>query len=252
MSSVNVYNLEGNVVGTHELPASIFGLPVSAGLLQLAVVAQAANRRRPIAHTKTRGEVRGGGRKPWKQKGTGRARHGSIRSPIWIGGGITFGPRSVRNFSLKINRQARRRALLESLSAKAAQAEIVLVNDLSPIGRKSKLAHTALRKLKLRPTPRKHEAGFTKQAVVGESATVNSGGAAAKRSWPKVLIVLAPAARDQVLAFRNLKRVSVISAESLNVKDILGHQMVVVGLDGLDRLREVYEPKIKVAASAKK
>lgn len=233
MPSVNVYNLEGEVVGTRELPGAIFGLPVSPGLLQFAVAAQAANRRRAIAHTKTRGEVRGGGRKPWKQKGTGRARHGSIRSPLWIGGGVTFGPRSDRNFSLKINRKVRRRALLESLSAKASEQALVLVQDLAPVGKKSKLAEAALRKLKLRGV-------FARPAA---PAATTGQPAPARAAWPSVLVVLPPPAPDQVLAFRNLRRVSVISADSLNVRDVLASRYLLMPLASVGRLAEVYGPK---------
>lgn len=241
MPSVNVYNLEGNVVGTHELPAEIFGLPVNSGLLQLAVVAQRANARAPIAHTKTRGEVRGGGRKPWRQKGTGRARHGSIRSPIWIGGGITFGPRAERNFALKINRKVRRQALLQSLSAKAADQGIVLVDDFSPVGKRAKLAATALSKLKLRPMARQ-AAPASKSEPVGKP-TPTTAGKVGPKTWPSVLVVLPTAARDQVLAFRNLRRVSVIAADSLNVNDVLGHQYLVLPLDGVRQVVKVFGPK---------
>src|SRR5271166_6555953 len=102
--NADVYNWNNEKVGTMELPASVFGAKWNAMLVKQVLEAQAANRREPWAHTKTRGEVRGGGKKPWRQKGTGRARHGSTRSPIWRHGGITHGPRAERDFSVKINR----------------------------------------------------------------------------------------------------------------------------------------------------
>lgn len=246
MLQVTVYNFEGQAVGTRELPAAVFGCPVNIGILHQAVVAQTANARPVLAHTKTRGEVRGGGRKPWRQKGTGRARHGSIRSPLWIGGGITFGPRSNRNFRLKINARVRRQALLASLSAKAADVAMVVVDDLGPVDRKTKRAAILLDNLKLRavrpaqtakaatpPPPRGRE------AVAGPSAAK----AAPPRSHPSVLVVLPPQLRALALAFRNLARVSVLSTDSLNVRDIVAHRYLVVPLAGLDRIAQVYGPQ---------
>lgn len=236
--NVKVYNVSGEAVGERELPAAVFGVAAVTGVLQQAVVAQQANSRRAIAHTKTRGEVRGGGRKPWRQKGTGRARHGSIRSPIWIGGGITFGPRSDRNFRLKINRQVRRQALRMALSAKAADDAVVLVQDVKPVGQKAKAAFQLLTALKLRPSQ-----SATGAAAAGKAKT---GVVAALKPWPRVLVVLPPKSDVPVLAFRNLRRVTTIAADSLNVVDVLAHQYLVLPLAGLDRVVEVYAPKVKV------
>ncbi|MDO8560333.1 MAG: 50S ribosomal protein L4 [bacterium] len=227
---VKVYNASGQTVGERELPAALFGVPVKPGLLQLAVVAQQANARQVLAHTKTRGEVRGGGRKPWRQKGTGRARHGSIRSPIWIGGGITFGPRSNRNFTLKMNRKVRRQALRMALSSKAEA--VYLVDDIKPLGGKTKTAFQLLTALKLRP-------GKAVKPAVAE-AKKKAAAVPAAKSWPRVLVVLPPKSDDQVLAFRNLRRVSAIAADSLNVADVLSHQVLMLPLAGLDRMMEVY------------
>ena len=105
MSKIKVYNLEGKKTGEMELPPEVFDVKFKDSLVHQVYVAHISNARKTLAHTKTKGEVRGGGKKPWKQKGTGRARHGSIRSPLWKGGGITFGPRSERNFSKKINKR---------------------------------------------------------------------------------------------------------------------------------------------------
>ena len=107
MPQAKIYNVNGEIVSRVELPEKHFGIKVKPGLVHEIVVAQEANARNSVANTKTRGEVSGGGKKPWKQKGTGRARHGSTRSPIWKGGGVTFGPRGDRNFSVKINRKAK-------------------------------------------------------------------------------------------------------------------------------------------------
>ena len=104
---LKIYNFEGKEVGTETLDPKLFGVEINPVMVQQMVVAQQKNARAPIAHTKGRAEVRGGGKKPWRQKGTGRARHGSSRSPIWSGGGITFGPTSKRNFSVKINKKVK-------------------------------------------------------------------------------------------------------------------------------------------------
>jgi large subunit ribosomal protein L4 len=125
-----LYNIKGEKKGTVTLPENIFGLQFNADLLHSVVTAMQANNRTPVAHTKDRGEVRGGGKKPWKQKGTGRARHGSTRSPIWKGGGMTHGPRNERIYAQKINRQARQKALLVALSRKWKDGEIIFIDSL--------------------------------------------------------------------------------------------------------------------------
>lgn len=125
-----IYNIQGEKTGTIKLPENLFGLPWNADLVHLATTAMQANARTPVAHTKDRGEVQGGGKKPWKQKGTGRARHGSSRSPIWKGGGMTHGPRNEKVYALKINRQARQKALLVVLSRKFKDGEVLFVDAL--------------------------------------------------------------------------------------------------------------------------
>ena len=125
-----IYNNKGEKAGTVDLPAGIFGLPWNADLVHQVVVAMQANARTPVAHTKDRGEVRGGGRKPWKQKGTGRARVGSSRSPIWKGGGVTHGPRNDKIYAQKINRKQAQKALLVALSRKFKDNEIIFVDSI--------------------------------------------------------------------------------------------------------------------------
>ncbi len=127
---VPVYNKETEVVGEVELNEKIFGIKASKHLLAEAVRVQQSNARGGLAHTKTRGDVRGGGIKPWKQKGTGRARAGSTRSPIWRKGGVTFGPRSNRNWELKINKKAKTKALFMSLSDKAKHGKILVLENI--------------------------------------------------------------------------------------------------------------------------
>jgi len=140
----NIYNQKGKNVGTVELPEKVFGAPWNADLVHQVVVAEAANARTPVAHVKTRGEVRGGGRKPWKQKGTGRARHGSTRSPIWVGGGITHGPRNDKDYSQKINKKMKAGALFAILSAKWKKGEVLFVDDIKTSAAKTKEAKEIL------------------------------------------------------------------------------------------------------------
>src|SRR3989338_2325431 len=126
----NLYNQIGDVVGQIELPDEVFGLKINQDLLHQAVVAQLGNSRQVLAHTKDRSEVRGGGKKPWRPKGTGRARQGSIRSPQWIGGGIVFGPLKTRNFSLKINKKMKQKAMFMALSDKLASNDLIVLDNL--------------------------------------------------------------------------------------------------------------------------
>ena len=126
---VDVYNKENEKVGTTDLPDTVFSASWNPDLVHQAVVAQQANSRQTVAHTKDRSDVRGGGRKPWRQKGTGRARHGSIRSPLWKGGGVTFGPRTERRFRKSINTKMRRGALFSTLSRKYQDGEVTIIDS---------------------------------------------------------------------------------------------------------------------------
>jgi large subunit ribosomal protein L4 len=139
-----IYNLSGTSAGTIALPADLFGAKWNADLVHQVVVGMQANARPTTAHTKFRGEVRGGGKKPWKQKGTGRARHGSTRSPIWRGGGVTHGPRAEKIYAVKINRKMRLAALRSVLSRKWSDGEVIFVESLSFAAPKTKEAKAAL------------------------------------------------------------------------------------------------------------
>jgi large subunit ribosomal protein L4 len=147
MAKISVYNMEGKAVRDVELAPERYEVKVNPSLVHDVMVAMRANTRRSIAHTKTRGEVRGGGKKPWKQKGTGRARHGSIRSPIWIGGGITFGPRSERNFAVKVNKKLKQKAMFMILSDKVASNKLFFVDPIKADVPKTKIMATLLEKL---------------------------------------------------------------------------------------------------------
>ncbi|MEX0916987.1 MAG: 50S ribosomal protein L4 [Candidatus Paceibacterota bacterium] len=143
-SEAKVYNREGKEAGKVMLPENLFNLPWNADLVHQVVTAQQANQRTHVAHTKDRSEVSGGGRKPWRQKGTGRARHGSRRSPIWTGGGVTFGPRNTRVFEKGVNKKMQRKAFFTVLSQKAKDGEVLFVDDLGLANPKAKEAKVIL------------------------------------------------------------------------------------------------------------
>ncbi len=142
-----IYNQKGEVVEKMGLPEEIFGLDWNADLVHQVVVSMTSNQRDNIAHTKNRGDVRGGGKKPWRQKGTGRARHGSNRSPIWKGGGVTFGPTNEKNWSKKINKKMKVKALFTVLSQKLRDGEILFVDEFKFEVPKTKEAQGVLNKL---------------------------------------------------------------------------------------------------------
>ncbi len=142
-----IYNQEGKETGAINLPESVFGLPWNPDLVHQVAVSEAANRRNKVAHTKGRGEVRGGGKKPWRQKGTGRARHGSTRSPIWIGGGVTHGPRKEKNYEVRINKKMKAKALCVVLSEKLRRNEILFVDKISLKDAKTKEAKKVMEKV---------------------------------------------------------------------------------------------------------
>lgn len=210
MAKASLYNWQGEQTGSMDLPASVFDVDMSPLLVQQAVVAQAANARVALAHTKTKGEVRGGGRKPWQQKGTGRARQGSIRAPQWRGGGVVFGPRNDRNFTLKINKKARRRALQMTLSEKASQQKILVVEDAAPASGKTKEFEQALRKV-----------GPLKER-------------------PSCLIVLSKKNESFRRASQNLPWVQTTLANSLNVRDVLAAKQVVLVKSALPVIEQTY------------
>jgi large subunit ribosomal protein L4 len=160
-----IYNQKGKEAGTITLPEAIFGLPWNADLVYQVVNSLRSSHRDPIAHTKTRGEVRGGGRKPWQQKGLGKARHGSIRSPIWVGGGVTHGPRNDKNYDRKVNKQAKLKALNVILSKKFRDNEILFLQGLildNPKKKEAKAIILDLAKIK----------GFEKLATKPKNAAV--------------------------------------------------------------------------------
>ena len=178
---------------------SIFGLPWNADLIHQVVVSMQANKRTPVAHAKSRAEVSGGGRKPWRQKGTGRARHGSRRSPIWIGGGVTHGPTKERSYEKKINKKMKNKALLIVLSQKAKDKEILILDDLKFVAPKTKEAAGAVSSLsKIK--------GFEKLKTKKKN---------------RAAVLLPGKDAGLVRAFNNLPGILVGEARNLNVLDAL-------------------------------
>ncbi|TSD07048.1 MAG: large subunit ribosomal protein L4 [Parcubacteria group bacterium Greene0714_4] len=201
-----MYNLKGEKSGTVTLPGTVFGVAWNGDLVHQVVTAMQANARTPVAHTKNRGEVSGGGKKPWRQKGTGRARHGSIRSPIWIGGGVTHGPRKDKNYAQKINKKMRSKALYTALSQKMRDNEILFVDHLFLEEAKTKEA--------------KH--------VLGNLAKVKGFEPLATKRNNSALIALDAANEDTVRGFRNLSSISTILAADLNPVRLLTYKYLIV------------------------
>lgn len=213
MPKVKVYNQEGKAIGEEELKPEIFSVSVVPGLIQQAVEVQLANQRKILAQTKTRGEVRGGGRKPWRQKGTGRARHGSIRSPIWVGGGVTFGPRTERNFKKKINKKAKRKALFMALSDKVNNEHLLILENLELPEIKTKKLTEILKNL---PTNQKN-----------------------------LLLAINPEDKNIFQAGRNLPKIKILAANSLNVYDVLKYQYLILTKAGLEMVYQTYPSILK-------
>ena len=201
-----VYSQKGAATGKISLPEGIFGLPWNADLVHEVVRLMNSNSRTNVAHTKTRGEVRGGGKKPWKQKGTGRARHGSTRSPIWVGGGVAHGPRNDKNFSRKINKKARTKALFTILSKKFKDGEILFVDNVSMATPKSKDAKNVLVSLsKIK--------GFEKLSTKYENAAI---------------IAMDRKVDAVEKSFRNFGNVSVEEFRNINPVNVLNHTFLIV------------------------
>ena len=205
--NIRVYNQEGKEVSELKLNEAIFDLPWNADLVHQAVSVALANQRQVLASTKDRREVSGGGRKPWRQNGTGRARHGSIRSPLWKGGGVTFGPTSERNFKLKINKKMARKAFLTALSTKVKDSELLVLDDL-------KLSAPKTREM-----------------------------AKIMENFPQLkncLLVLAGKSENIKRAGRNLSNLRITNIDNLNILDILKYKHLIFTKDGIEYLNKKY------------
>ena len=203
MANVSVFNLEGNEVGTLELNDAVFGVEVNEHLVHMAVVAQLANKRQGTQKAKTRSEVSGGGKKPWRQKGTGHARQGSTRAPQWTGGGVVFAP-TPRDYTIRLNKKEKRLALKSALTSRVNENKFIVVDELSFAEIKTKKFAEVLKNLKVE-----------KALVVGADA-------------------------NAALSARNIPAVKTASVNTINVYDILKYNTVVATKAAVASIEEVY------------
>jgi len=206
LTEMPIFSMDGKKVSTTTLPIELFGAPWRADLVHQVTTAMQANARQNRAHTKDRSEVSGGGRKPWKQKGTGQARHSSIRSPLWRHGGITFGPRNERDYSEKINKKMRVSALVSVLSKKAKDGEIILVDKFSFAAPKTSAAKTVL-------------VALAKGADIARLVTKKKNAA---------LLALSSYDANILKSFNNLGNVMTEEVRNLNPVDVLTHTYLVI------------------------
>lgn len=205
MAKVSVFNMEGKEVEQMELADSVFGVEVNDHLVHMAVLQQLANKRQGTQKAKTRSEVRGGGRKPWRQKGTGHARQGSTRSPQWTGGGVVFAP-TPRDYSFKLNRKEKRAALLSALSSRVQENKLIVVDQLAFDEIKTKKFAELLKNLKVE----------------------------------KALVVLGQDDEKAIISARNIPDVKTAQTNSINVYDILKYNTLVVTKEAVKSIEEVY------------
>jgi large subunit ribosomal protein L4 len=205
MANVSVYNMEGEEVGTLELNDAVFGVDVNEHLVHMAVVSQLANKRQGTQKAKTRAEVSGGGRKPWKQKGTGHARQGSTRSPQWTGGGVVFAP-TPRDYTIRLNKKEKRLALKSALSSRVSENKFIVVDELKFDEIKTKKFQTVLSNLKV----------------------------------SKALVVVGDDSTNAVLSARNIATIKTAFVNTINVYDILKYNTVVATKTAVAAIEEVY------------
>ena len=205
MANVKVYNIEGKEVGTIELNDAVFGVEVNEHLMHMAVVQQLANKRQGTQKAKTRSEVSGGGRKPWRQKGTGHARQGSTRAPQWTGGGVVFAP-TPRDYSFKLNKKEKRAALKSALSSRVQDNKFIVIDEMN----------------------------------FGEIKTKNFQNMLNNLSVAKALVVIEEGNTNAVLSARNIADVKTAGTNTINVYDILKYNTVIVTKAAVATIEEVY------------
>ena len=205
MANVSVYNIEGKEVGTIDLNDAVFGVEVNEHLVHMAVVSQLANKRQGTQKAKTRSEVSGGGRKPWRQKGTGHARQGSTRAPQWTGGGVVFAP-TPRDYSFKLNKKERRAALKSALTSRVEEKKFIVVDEINFDEIKTKNMVNVLKNLEVK----------------------------------KALVVTDDDNKNVTLSSRNIPGVKTAFTNTINVYDILKYDKMVVAKDVISKIEEVY------------
>lgn len=205
MAKVSVYNMEGKEVGTINLSDDVFGVEINKHLVHLAVVQQLANNRQGTQKAKTRSEVSGGGRKPWRQKGTGHARQGSTRSPQWTGGGVVFAP-TPRDYSFKLNRKEKRAALKSALTSRVQENKLIVIDELKMDSIKTKEFQKVMNNLKV----------------------------------SKALVVLSEKDDNVILSARNIQTVQTTLTSTLNVYDVMKGGTVILTKSAVKNIEEVY------------
>lgn len=225
---LNVYNQKGEVAGNMEVSEKIFGAKVNRVLINEAVVAQNANERQVLANTLDRSEVRGGGKKPWRQKGTGRARAGSSRSPIWIGGGVTFGPTKDRNFKKKINKQSRRAAIFMVLSDRVAEKRLLILENPALSEAKTKTMNEVVSNLE--------EKALNLLAVEQKKK-----GAKVMKERRSMLLISAEYDEKLIRSTRNLAGVQIINLENINIVDLMKKRNIVLTQGCVKKLESTYK-----------
>ena len=205
MANVAVYNIEGKEVGTIDLNDAVFGVEVNEHLLHMAVVSQLANKRQGTQKAKTRSEVRGGGRKPWRQKGTGHARQGSTRAPQWTGGGVVFAP-TPRDYSFKLNKKEKRAALKSALTSRVEEKKFIVLDEIN----------------------------------FGEIKTKNFQNVLNNLNVAKALVVLEDGNKNAELSARNIPSVKTARTNTINVYDILKYNTVIATKAAVETIEEVY------------
>jgi len=201
-----IYDTKGKNAGKVKLDDAVFGLPWNADLVAQVATSLASSKRKNIAHTKSRADVRGGGKKPWQQKGTGRARHGSTRSPIWVGGGVAHGPRNDKNYERTVTKKMKAKALYVILSRKLKDGEILFVDSLKPSEAKTKHAVTALKGLSA-------VSGFEKLSTKRKNSAV---------------IALSGKSKETERSYKNIGSVEVMEARNLHPLALLNHKYLVI------------------------
>ncbi len=219
---VNVYNQNGEKVGQKKLPPKIFDVKLNPDLARQVVISQMANQRQGTVQVKDRAEVRGGGRKPWRQKGTGRARHGSIRSPIWRHGGVTFGPTKEKVFKKIIPKKMRRKSLFMVLTEKARNGLLLILDELRLEQPKTKLM---------------------KEIIKNQIKNFNVQQIKKSKKPESVLIVLPQKDESVVRASRNIPKTMTIQAKDLNVLEVLKYKYLIIPQQGIEVIEKTFSPK---------
>lgn len=227
---LDIYNKKAEKTGSIDVSESIFNVEVNETLVHQAVVTQMANERQVLAHTKDRSEVRGGGRKPWRQKGTGRARAGSNRSPIWIGGGVTFGPRNERNFSKKINKKMKQKALFMVLSDRIGGKNLLVIDDLKLEEYKTKAVNEILKNIEK-----------SVLNISEEKKTEKENKEIKTKKYKRSFLIIKNKEDDKTkYSARNLAGVKIINLDNINILDLVKCKYVILTQSAVKSLDERY------------